>query len=38
MVHELNSNFNTSVLTGIEKITTLAGYDIIIAHAGESSK
>ncbi len=37
MVHELNSSFITSVLAGIEKITTLAGYDIIIAHAGESS-
>jgi LacI family transcriptional regulator len=37
MVHELNSNFITSVLSGIEKILTIAGYDIIIAHAGESS-
>jgi len=37
MVHELNSNFIASVLSGIEKITTLAGYDIIIAHSGESS-
>jgi len=37
MVHEMNSNFITSVLAGIEKVTTLAGYDIIIAHAGESS-
>jgi LacI family transcriptional regulator len=37
MVHELNSNFVTSVLTGIEKVLTIAGYDIIIAHAGESS-
>jgi LacI family transcriptional regulator len=36
MVHELNSNFITSVLAGIEKITTEAGYDIIIAHSGES--
>jgi LacI family transcriptional regulator len=36
MVHELNSNFITSVLAGIEKITTAAGYDIIIAHSSES--
>lgn len=38
MVHELNSNFITSVLAGIEKITTEAGYDLIIAHSGESEK
>jgi len=37
MVHELNSNFIASVLSGIEKVTTQAGYDIIIAHSGESS-
>jgi LacI family transcriptional regulator len=36
MVHELNSNFITSVLTGIEKVTSEAGYDIIIAHSSES--
>ena len=36
IVHELNSNFITSVLAGIEKITTQAGYDIIIAHSSES--
>ncbi|HYE56462.1 MAG TPA: LacI family DNA-binding transcriptional regulator, partial [Chitinophagaceae bacterium] len=35
IVHELNSNFITSVLSGIEKITTEAGYDIIIAHSSE---
>lgn len=35
LVHELNSNFITSVLAGIEKVTTEAGYDIIIAHSGE---
>ncbi|MEP6675658.1 MAG: LacI family DNA-binding transcriptional regulator [Ferruginibacter sp.] len=35
LLHELNSNFITSVLAGIEKITTDAGYDIIIAHSGE---
>ncbi len=37
LVHELNSNFITSVLAGIEKVTTEAGYDIIIAHSNESS-
>ncbi|MGK2863262.1 MAG: LacI family DNA-binding transcriptional regulator, partial [Chitinophagaceae bacterium] len=36
IVHELNSNFITSVLAGIEKITTKAGYHIIIAHSSES--
>lgn len=38
IVHELNSNFITSVLAGIEKITTEAGYDLIIAHSSESYK
>ena len=38
MVHELNSNFITSVLAGIEKVTTEAGYDIIIAHSSESAE
>ncbi len=37
MVHELNSNFITSVLAGIEKITAEAGYDLIIAHSSESA-
>lgn len=36
LLHELNSNFITSVLAGIEKVTTESGYDIIIAHSGES--
>jgi LacI family transcriptional regulator len=36
ILHELNSNFVTSVLAGIEKITTAAGYDLIIAHSSES--
>lgn len=36
MVHELNSTFMTSVLAGIEKVTTEAGYDIVIAHSSES--
>jgi LacI family transcriptional regulator len=35
MVHELNSNFITSVLAGIEKITTIANYDLIIGHSSE---
>jgi LacI family transcriptional regulator len=37
IVHELKSNFITSVLAGIEKITTEAGYDLIIAHSSESA-
>src|SRR5690242_19299370 len=37
IVHELNSNFITSVLAGIEKIATHAGYDLIITHSSESS-
>jgi len=36
IVHELNSNFITSVLAGLEKVTTEAGYDLIIAHSSES--
>ncbi|HMP28717.1 MAG TPA: LacI family DNA-binding transcriptional regulator [Saprospiraceae bacterium] len=36
VIHELKSNFTTSVLSGIEKITTEAGYDLIIAHSSES--
>src|SRR6185369_34245 len=32
IIHELNSNFITSVLAGVEKITAEAGYDLIIAH------
>jgi len=38
IVHELNSNFITSVLAGIEKVTNEAGYDLIIAHSSESFK
>lgn len=38
LVHELNSNFITSVLSGIEKVTAEAGYDIIFAHSSESDK
>src|SRR6187399_2801999 len=36
IVHELRSNFITSVLAGIEKVTSEAGYDLIIAHSSES--
>jgi LacI family transcriptional regulator len=36
ILHRLNSNFVASVLAGIEKITTEAGYDIIITHSAES--
>jgi LacI family transcriptional regulator len=36
IVHELNSNFINSVLAGVEKVTTEAGYDLIIAHSSES--
>ncbi len=36
MVHELNSNFMTSVLAGIEKVTAETNYDIIITHSSES--
>ena len=38
IVHELNSNFITSVLAGIEKVATEAGYDLIIAHSSENMK
>jgi LacI family transcriptional regulator len=38
LVHELNSSFITSVLSGIEKITTAAGYNLLIAHSSESFK
>lgn len=36
IVHRLNSNFVTSVLAGIEKVTTEAGYDLLIANSSES--
>ena len=36
IVHELNSTFITSVLAGIEKVTTEAGYDLMITHSAES--
>ena len=36
IVHELSSNFITSALAGIEKVTAEAGYDLIIAHSSEN--
>lgn len=36
VVHELQSNFMISVLAGVEKITSRAGYDLIITHSSES--
>jgi len=38
IIHELNSNFITSVLAGIEKVTTAASYDLIIGHSSETCK
>ncbi len=38
IVHELNSQFITSVLAGIEKVTAEAGYDLIIGHSSETYK
>lgn len=35
IVHELNSNFITSVLAGIEKVSTVSNYDLIIGHSSE---
>lgn len=36
IVHELKSQFISSVLAGIEKVTTDAGYDLIIGHSSET--
>lgn len=36
IIHEFNSNFITSVLSGIEKVTAENGYDLLIAHSNES--
>lgn len=36
ILHELSSNFVTTVLAGIEKITAEAGYDLVIVHSSES--
>jgi LacI family transcriptional regulator len=38
MVHELKSQFITSVLAGIEKVATESNYDLIIAHSSETFK
>ncbi|HEY4147335.1 MAG TPA: LacI family DNA-binding transcriptional regulator [Chitinophagaceae bacterium] len=38
LVHELSSPFIISVLTGIEKVTAEAGFNIIIAHSSETEK
>jgi LacI family transcriptional regulator len=38
LVQQLNSNFIASVLSGIEKVTAAANYDIIITHSAESGK
>lgn len=38
ILHELNSNFITSVLAGIEKVTAKAGFDIIITHSSENKE
>jgi len=35
LLHEVNSNFSTSVLAGIEKIATAEQYDLLIAHSAE---
>jgi LacI family transcriptional regulator len=36
IVHELKSQFISSVLSGIEKVTVEAGYDLIIGHSSET--
>jgi LacI family transcriptional regulator, galactose operon repressor len=38
IVHELKSQFISSVLAGIEKVTAKAGYDLIIGHSSEAYK
>jgi len=38
IVHELKSQFISSVLAGIEKVTADAGYDLIIGHSSETYK
>jgi LacI family transcriptional regulator len=35
ILHELSSNFITAALSGIEKVTSQAGYDLIIVHSSE---
>ena len=36
LLHEVNSYFSTSVLSGIERVTTQENYDILIAHSNEN--
>ena len=36
IVHELKSQFISSVLAGIEKVTAESGYDLIIGHSSET--
>jgi len=38
LMHELNSHFMISVLSGIEKVLSETNYDIIIAHSAEAGK
>ncbi len=38
LLHEVNSNFVTSVLAGIEKVVTKEHYDILITHSAESGE
>ncbi len=38
MVHELRSNFITSVLSGIENVAAETNYDLIIAHSSENAQ
>ena len=36
IIHELRSQFISNVLTGIERVATEAGYDLIIGHSSET--
>jgi len=38
IIHELNSQFITSVLAGIEKVTADTDFDLIIGHSSESAE
>jgi len=38
IIHELNSQFITSVLAGIERVTGGTGFDLIIGHSSESAE
>lgn len=38
ILHEVNSYFATSVLAGIEKVTTPENFDILITHSAESAE